>query len=78
MRNPRSSAENAQSFPTITSERAAKGDRHQITAKLQPGALQLRKIEGNIYIKTSDKEFPNLVVPVRADNLCHDVGVSLR
>jgi HYDIN/CFA65/VesB family protein len=49
----------------ITSERGPKGDRFQITAKLEPDALQLRKIEGNIYIKTNDKEFPNLVIPVR-------------
>jgi hypothetical protein len=49
----------------ITTERGPKGDRFQITAKLEPGVAQLRKIEGNIYIKTNDREFPNLVVPVR-------------
>jgi carbon monoxide dehydrogenase subunit G len=49
----------------VKSEPGPNGDRVQITAKLGPDAAQLRKIDGNIYIKTNDKEFPNLVIPVR-------------
>ncbi len=49
----------------LVSEPGPKGDRFQITAKLRPGDFEPGTIQGNIFLETNDREFPNLVVPVR-------------
>ena len=50
---------------SIATERAASGDRHQLTITLNPKQpLTAGPIQGSIFIQTNDPEFPFLRVPV--------------
>jgi hypothetical protein len=48
----------------MTVERGPKGDRYQMDLTLIPEKVKPGKIEGTVTIKTNDKEFPVLEVPV--------------
>jgi hypothetical protein len=52
---------------SITTERAAAGERHQLSIRLDAShAREPRAIRGHVFIDTSDPEFPTLTVPVSA------------
>lgn len=51
----------------LNAERGPKGDRYQITATLLMDKVTPGPINGNIFIKTNDPEFPSLTVPVRGE-----------
>jgi hypothetical protein len=48
----------------MTIERGPKGDRYQMDLTLIPEKVKPGKIEGTVTIKTNDKEFPLIEVPV--------------
>ncbi len=48
----------------VVAERNWKGDRYQATVVLIPEKLEVGPLSGNIYIRTSDPEFPRLSVPL--------------
>jgi hypothetical protein len=48
----------------LVSERGPDGDRYQMDLTLIPEKVKPGKIEGTVSIKTNDKEFPVLNVPV--------------
>jgi hypothetical protein len=48
----------------LQSERGPMGDRFELTVTLVPDKIQPGELNGTIYLKTNDAEFPELVVPI--------------
>jgi hypothetical protein len=48
----------------LESERGPDGDRYQMTLTLMPEKVRPGKVERTVTIKTNDREFPTLSVPV--------------